>query len=500
MIERNFVKKITGLSDLVMFAGWGIFLPFCYLVFFYFSWHHIQSLPWVLAATLVLCSATFVLSWLVSRAAFGGAKTSLELASKPAWKYLSAIIFGGLLLRVAYYLLVTPFPIYSDEIAYTTSVLRLLETGNYEVMYRGETYLRAYRPPGFPFLLTPLVAVFGVERTPVFVMNLGFYIATSIAVFFLARELACRRLGMISVLLLALWPGYIYNTGSIRSESAVIFLISLTMLAFFKVWNTKRPIYWMAIAGLSAGIAALFKPAYLLIPLLWVIYIIAAKRITLRSLPAFTAMLVVMLAVIAPWTARNYAVLSAFVPISTNSGLVFYSANNPEATGGYTSTMTRDLPAEYVKDEVQANRLGMQWGKEWILKHPFEFLRLVLSKQRILMGNDSAGAYLTLTRFVDATPPINPELKSLSGFAKVSSEVWWILIWMLCAVGLWRHRAFWLNSAGATTLLWAILYIVTVHSVFESQPRHHIPILGFLSLVAASGLLRKLQPQDDKQS
>ncbi len=497
MTETFFARRLAELSGLVSFAGWIIFLLFCYLVFFYFSWHHILPLPWVLAATLALCGSACWLTWYLSRPGSGGAASSAMPLQRPAWQYLSAILLLGLLLRAAYYLLVTPFPIYSDEIAYTTSVLRLLETGNYEVSYRGESFLRAYRPPGFPFLLTPLVAAFGVERTPVFIMHLGFYAATSVTVFFLARELAGRRFAILSVLLLALWPGYIYNTASIRSESAVIFLTCLTMLAFFKIWKSRRPVYWIALAGLSAGIAALFKPAYLLIPLLWVIYMMTARKIALRSLPAFAAALVIMIAVIAPWTARNYMVLNAFVPISTNSGLVFYSANNPKATGGYTPTMARDLPAEYVKDEVQANRLGMKWGREWILEHPVEFLRLVLSKQRILMGNDSAGAYLTVTRFVDATPPVNPELKSLSSFAKVSSEVWWILIWILCAVGLWRHRAFWMSSAGANTLLWSILYVVTVHSVFESQPRHHIPILGFLSLVAASGLLRKVKDPED---
>jgi len=39
-----------------------------------------------------------------------------------------------------------------------------------------------------------------------------------------------------------------------------------------------------------------------------------------------------MAATIAPWTYRNWRVLHAWVPISTNGGDVFYRANNPLAT------------------------------------------------------------------------------------------------------------------------------------------------------------------------
>ena len=114
--------------------------------------------------------------------------------------------------------------------------------------------------------------------------------------------------------------------------------------------------------------------------------------------------LLVAVATVAPWTIRNYRVLDAFVPVSTNGGSVFYLANNPLATGGYTEAGERDLAA-LLADEVAWNQTGITWGIEWIRQHPGDFARLAVQKQAILTGSDDHWLYWAVARGLGYTGP-----------------------------------------------------------------------------------------------
>ena len=178
-----------------------------------------------------------------------------------------------------------------------------------------------------------------------------------------------------------------------------------------------------------------------------------------------------MAATIAPWTYRNWRVLHAWVPISTNGGDVFYRANNPLATGTWTPRGERSLPPD---DEVEANRLGYQWGKEWIVDqlrhHPRVFLRLTARKIFIFWHADEAP-------MADATGDRKSKYWS--------SRVFWIALIGLTAWSIYtrrRNRNLWL-------LLLPVAFLSSVHAVYESQQRYHMPVIPFLIIVAVLGVL-----------
>src|SRR6185503_8545942 len=94
-------------------------------------------------------------------------------------------------------------------------------------------------------------------------------------------------------------------------------------------------------------------------------------------------------AVVVPWSVRNYRVLHAYVPISTNGGSVFYRANNPLADGSFSDRGERDLDG-LRGDEVNWNRTGFAWGMEWIRRDPLGFLALIPKKMALLVASDSS--------------------------------------------------------------------------------------------------------------
>lgn len=61
------------------------------------------------------------------------------------------------------------------------------------------------------------------------------------------------------------------------------------------------------------------------------------------------------------WTVRNCTIFGTLVIISTNGGDVFYRANNPLATGGFTPIGEKDLKV-YKGDELLWNRMGYTGG------------------------------------------------------------------------------------------------------------------------------------------
>ena len=52
------------------------------------------------------------------------------------------------------------------------------------------------------------------------------------------------------------------------------------------------------------------------------------------------------------------------------------------------------------------------------------------------------------------------------------------------------------NEAGAT-LLYSALFLVVIHSVYESQPRYHMPIMAVMAIVASLPFSTR-QPEEVK--
>ena len=88
----------------------------------------------------------------------------------------------------------------------------------------------------------------------------------------------------------------------------------------------------LAALGVISGAGTLIKPICLLLPglslLVWLM-----RRQGAAALARAAAAAVLMMLIVAPWTLRNWRALGHPVLVSTNGGVVLYSANNPVSRG-----------------------------------------------------------------------------------------------------------------------------------------------------------------------
>ncbi len=409
-----------------------------------------------------------------------------DLDAGRAARLVGAMVVVGILLRVAYCVFVPPIQL-SDAKDYVETAMRLLNEGRYYFPIAGHELL-AYRPPGYPFVLAINIMVFGESWWIPLAINLAALVATCLATYNLALEVVGnRRVGVAAVALLALWPGEVVASGLAMTETLNLCLLTLGLLAYLKA--LRGQLWWAILAGICTGYGILVRPSLLLYPMVFVVFALFDSERRGKAVRTAFVTSVMSLAVVAPWTIRNYQVFGEFVPVSTNGGTVFYLANNPQGSAGYARTGERDIDA-LMDDEVNWNRTGFDWGVQWILSDPIGFLMLVPKKQAIVTGRDDHGIYWTLERGHGYTGP-------WYHVAKWIVNSWWIVIMLLLPVAAWRNRRFLTQSTPAALLIASVLYLLAVHSVFHGQTRHHVPTLAFLAILV---MLAVWKPGEERRA
>jgi 4-amino-4-deoxy-L-arabinose transferase-like glycosyltransferase len=407
--------------------------------------------------------------WLAARLRAAGER----LAAIPRRRWLAALILVGIALRIAWVLLF-PAPFTSDGRAYYDLAARLAHGQTYQTP-KGEW---AAWPPGYPLILLAQFEVFGVGSLAVTIANLLLFAGTVLVVYGLARRLS-EPIARLATLLVACWPNLIASAGVASKEMVIVFFLPAVLLLYLQAGERRSPGKAAAMglaAGLVLGYAMLTQPAVMLLVGVFLAYEILLRTPVLRAAARLALLVLGMAVVVLPWTWRNEQVLGAPVLVSTNGGSVFYRANNPLATGGWIQEGERPL-GRY--NELTQDRLGYEWGKEWIRDNPDDFLVLALKKQVLFLGDDATGLYE-----IKRSGRIGGLLYVL---AKLATNAWWWGIWALVlAAFLVRRTTLWHRRAEVVLFLLTVLYFWAIDSVFESGARHHLPLVGVLAVLAAA--------------
>jgi hypothetical protein len=149
-----------------------------------------------------------------------------------------------------------------------------------------------------------------------------------------ASERAIRA--NVAGLLVALHPGLVLYSGALMTEP----LAALGMMAaILFVVADRSPWRGAAIAGVLMGLTTLVRPnAILIAPILPLLYVDRARPLLQRlgRIAARGAIVgALAVATIAPWTARNCAVMDRCAVVSTNAGWNLVIGSAPGATGKF---------------------------------------------------------------------------------------------------------------------------------------------------------------------
>jgi len=188
----------------------------------------------------------------------------------------------------------------------------------------------------------------------------------------------------------------VFEDGELLDTALATFLATVLLLCVLASLEQPSRRRWLG-GGVLLGLLGLTRPNLLVLGL-WAAVLALVwgrRRRPLRARGAGALWLAVgALAVIAPITARNYAITTQFIPIANNGGINFYTGNNPEADGyspiaagvrwqrvqyqvlSANPDMLRDGFTDYRKAEAYWTRLGLDFWRE----HTSRALALLLKK------------------------------------------------------------------------------------------------------------------------
>lgn len=355
----------------------------------------------------------------------------------------------------------------------------------------------AWLAPLYPYLLAGVFKVFGVYSTSssivILSLNSVFSSLTIFPVFHTARRTFGPRAAWWSGWLAALIPyawywaiKWAWETSLATLLLAWVFLLGLKMAGIqwmaVRKWEFSPAARWSdwLLFGLLWGAIALVNPSLLIwLPFVGVWLLVRQLTTDHRAQPLIQAVCagVIFIALLTPWTIRNYVVFHHFIPVRGNFWAEFRMGNAETAVGLWRSWMH---PSSNVLELQKYRRMGevayVQMKKaealNFIRNHPGEFF--ILCVRRAV--------------FYWYGTPRDTGVEFLSE----SRNLGFLLSSILAFGGLW---VMWRRANPATFLFGSLLFAIPlVYYLTFPHPRYRAPIEPQM-LVLTVGLFLAAEPR-----
>jgi 4-amino-4-deoxy-L-arabinose transferase-like glycosyltransferase len=353
--------------------------------------------------------------------------------------------------------------------------------------------------PGYPVLLGSAYFLFGKSLFAGKALNALLATLTCLFVYLLGARLFRPGVGLVAAAILAVLPGDVFYSALLLSETAFATVFTGALLLFVAL-EERAPdrVFprWFGF-GVVVGVAILIRGTaglFLGVPvLIWWI-----SRSFGEALRAGGVAALGMLAVVGPWTVRNYVTMGVPVPVSTQQvGMAMTFAHSEIADGGYSQRLVafRNELVQPYADLTNPEREIAEWRFEvrralaYAWTHPLRELTLIPRRLYHLYEHDHAALPWITPRPEPGRkkPPVfGPRLdRALSLLADGA----FFAVLALALAG--ARRSFSRRRPAALVLPLSVAYVSLLHGVlFAGDPRFHAALLPVLSLLAASALLR----------
>ena len=194
----------------------------------------------------------------------------------------------------------------------------------------------AFLPPLNPYLLYIAYEVFGESAGALYAMMILYALVSCfipLAVYKLARLLGSESSARVSAIIAAFFLPGAYAVITF-SGSALYQLLGVVVL-YFAVLSVQRPSYRsFLLLGLSCGIMTQLRSEFFFLEFLLIAVVIVLARAQGRNiLRKGLAAALVCIAIIAPWSIRNYVLFHQFVPVLSHPWYEMWRGDNIFATG-----------------------------------------------------------------------------------------------------------------------------------------------------------------------
>jgi len=381
--------------------------------------------------------------------------------------------------RLAWVFLVPTEPT-SDNVVYHGLAKRLAEQG----IYGNEK--RAYWPPGYPFFLAGVYAVFGPSWLVAKLANVVLAGLGDVLTWTAVRVHAGTRAAALALVLVVAWPWRTLHVDVLSYDALTVALV-LASLALIprRGRNLSARATWLrwVAAGVALGLAVLVRPTLVLIPLAVFGWLVVRGDGLRRAAGSTLVLGLAALVPIVPWSIRNCAALHAFVPLTTNAGGNFYNSWAPGGTGGFYKPAWQTLEAAAGADERKLSALGFAMGIDTLRSDPLHALRTAARKQVHYLGSDNW--WLPVESYIAACDGHVRLGTGLKLVGHTLANAWFGLMLWLPLLMIRRVREVFARQPLAWFSLAVFASGLLVHTVFEAQARYHLIYTPFWSILIA---------------
>ena len=213
-------------------------------------------------------------------------------------------------------------------------------------------YPTAWTPPLLIFVWMGLFLLFGVTKLALAMMT-ALNVLTGVGIVYYSIRAAralfdSEVIALLVAIVMALHPVFVF---SVTTYHALNVYILLLLILFDLTRSTRRQTYAMSVlVGVVAAVAALIRLEYLLLAG----GVMLGSLITRREWKMTAVAALTTFVVIAPWTARNYAVFHRLIPVANLMGNGLFKGFNPETNGSGNWEDTNGVAARLLGREFDA--------------------------------------------------------------------------------------------------------------------------------------------------
>lgn len=388
-----------------------------------------------------------------------------------------------------------------DGPAYHTLAMNLLAHFRYSLDIHPPFEPTVQRTPGYPIFLALVYLLFGPSFVILRLVQIAILGLTGWFLRGLATRFVSQRAALLSGVLCATYPPFLFLTYTHLTEILAIFLTVLFVLLLVQVGEHPKPsIRSVCSLGAVSAVATLVRPSMALlvtVPMVFIFVHTFGKQRIRRAL-LLTILVGAFSATMAPWVVRNYLACGRFVPLGAVTGgwSLFLSAE--QYTGEITYRMTvsefTQIIAEFMERWKRASVAGGEIGDAGYGLNPMpaeiakelyvdrSYKVDALQRFRSLRPLQVLASLPTRVAYLWSTGDMSPW--STSPLHRFMQGHYAVLV-LLTLVGIWINRA----SGLSQWPLWIMpIYVIIVHIVFQSEPRYSFPARPFMSVYAGAGL------------
>jgi 4-amino-4-deoxy-L-arabinose transferase-like glycosyltransferase len=362
----------------------------------------------------------------------------------------------------------------------------------------GPDHLKIFRTPGYPALLAPLFW-FADEPPVLWARALSALLSTaSVALTaLLAKTLFNDLTAILSAAIAAIYPESIALGVFVLSEAGFAPFMMLNLLCWSLAWQAtgKRQLYWSLAAGISAGLATLMRPSWLLFvpftivaasPLVIIDRARFAKHLKTTGL-IFIGLCLTML----PWWIRNYSIAGRFVPTSLQIGASLYDGLSPTATGASEMSFVGRFVADQRDADAQLTAPPPGLFEDRLDN------RMKQAAIDFARANPCRALELAGVKFLRMWSPLPNANEFQSRWLRLALLLTYTPVIILAILGIWRFS----RRGWPYILCWLpAIYLTCLHVIFVSSIRYRQPAMLPLIILAAGVLCTssKLNVQSSK--